>query len=166
MKIVKTISAPENSSQSTLLVGARFIEMHMKPRSLKGKRLSWYLYKLLCDPELEYKLSLLNSKKWKKEYQEEGQNLVPLYFYPNERDWAQLSIISNATGFSRCYIFVYLMLLDLGILKIQKNITKGDKPTEIKLSKVFCSVFIDEMRLLLIRTIQTQQSRLFISSSV
>jgi hypothetical protein len=159
MKIIKTIPAPEYPSQSTFLVGDQFIEMYMKPRFLKGKRLSWYLNKLLCDPQLEYKLNLLKPSNWRKIYQEEGQDLVPLYFYPDEYDWARLSIISNATGYSRCYIFVYLMLLDLGILKIKKNITKEDAPVEVKYSQVFCRIFIDEREQILVRTIKALKIR-------
>jgi hypothetical protein len=155
MNTVKTIRAPSQSSQSTLLVGDYFFKKYMVPRSLKGIVLASYLHKLLEDPQLEYKLSLLKPKKWKKHYQDEGQDLVPLYFFPDECDWARLSLISNATGFSRCYIFVYLMLLDFGFLKLPKNTTQWFNPKDLDISQILCKVFIDERALLLVRTIQT-----------
>ncbi len=117
----------------------------LTPRSLKGKRLAMYLRRLLSDPDLAYKLSHLKPKKWKKQYQDNGQDLVPVYFYPNEADWAYLSILSNGTGFSMCYIFVYLMLLDLGMLKLpKKNITKGVIHLIIKNSQIYCSVILNK----------------------
>jgi hypothetical protein len=155
MNTVKTIPAPAKSTQSTLLVGNHFYKMHMMPNLLKGKRLSEYLHNLLKDPDLEYKLNLLKPKKWKKHYQDDGQDLEVLYFYPDESDWARLSIISNVTGFSRCYIFVYLMLLDFGILKLPENRTKDNFSLEVGLTRLHCSILIDERDKILIRTIQT-----------
>jgi hypothetical protein len=155
MNTVKTIPEPRKSSQSTFLVGNYIHKMYMMPGLLKGKRLAYYLQKLLEDPDLEYKLSRLKPKKWKKHYQDDEQDLVPMYFYPDECDWARLSIISNATGFSRCYIFVYLMLLDFGVLKLPKNTTKVTKPQEIGLSWIKCLIFMDGREQLLTRTIQT-----------
>jgi hypothetical protein len=155
MNTVKTIKTPSQPSQSTLLVGTYFCKKYIFPRSLKGKVLASYLHKLLKDPDLEYKLSLLKPEKWKKHYQDGGQDLVPLYFYPDECDWARLSLISNATGFSRCYIFVYLMLLNFGFLKLSKNITQWLNPDDNNISRILCKVFMDEKALLLVRTIQT-----------
>jgi hypothetical protein len=67
------------------------------------------------DQQLEKKLAMLKPNKWKKHYQSEGQDLQRINFYPDEADWAHLSALSNATGFSRCYIFVFLMLLNGGL---------------------------------------------------
>jgi len=110
---------------------------------------------LLQDPALELTLSHLKPPKWKKSYQAEGQDLVPLYFYPNECDWARLSLISHAAGFSRCYIFVYLMLLDLGVLKIPNNGTRFKKIPEIRFSNFLCSIQLDETEKILKTIIKT-----------
>jgi len=155
MNTLKTIRQPDNPSQSTFLVANHIHEIYMVPRRLKGKWLTHYLHRLLSDPELEYKLSLLKPKKWKKHYQEEGQDLQALFFYPDECDWARLSIISNGTGFSRCYIFVYLMLLDLGVLKLPENRTEGTNPQKIGLPVILCSVLMDKSEQILTRTIKT-----------
>jgi len=92
MNTLKSVPAPTKPSQSTLLVGDHYNKMYMLPRSIKGQRLADYLHKLLEDPLLEHKLSLLKPKKWKKHYQAEGQDLTALYFYPDECDWARLSL--------------------------------------------------------------------------
>jgi len=155
MNTVKTIKEPERSTQSTFLVGGYIHNKYMLPRLLKGKALSYYLHKLLSDPDLEYKLSRLKPRKWKKHYQDEGQDLNALYFYPNECDWARLSIISNGTGFSRCYIFVYLMLLDLGVMKLAINRTQYMNPQDIGLPRVYCNVLMDKKIQMLTRIIRT-----------
>jgi len=155
MNTVKTIREPAKPSQSTLLVGNYFYKKYMEPRLLKGKALSFYLHKLLEDPDLEYKLSLLKPKKWKKHYQDEGQDLNSLYFYPDECDWARLSIISNGTGFSRCYIFVYLMLLNFGILKLPDDRTQRSIFPYLTIFNLHCSIFLDERRKILTRALRT-----------
>jgi len=155
MHIKKEIRAPVKSTQSSLLVGQMIYQKIMEKRGINGKILASYLHRLMADPLLERKLSLLKPKKWKKHYQDEGQDLIPVYFYPEECDWARLSIISNATGFSRCYIFVYLMLLDLGVLKLPENRTQWTESIELKISQVTCSIFLDERRKILIRGLKT-----------
>ena len=65
------------------------------------------------DPFLENKIGKLESKKWKVAYQAGGQNLQKINFYPDEKDWAKLSILSASTGFSRCFLFVFLLVIDL-----------------------------------------------------
>ncbi len=137
-----------------MLFGTWLMESVLKPRALKGRRLSAYLHKLMSDPELQFKISLLKSKKWKKQYQPDGQDLVPVYFYPDECDWAQLGLISNASGFSRCYIFVYLMLLDLGILKLPENRTKVEFPVNPNHSLIICRIKLDRIEKTLKRKIK------------
>ncbi len=155
MKADKSVSMPEKPSQSTLLFGSHLNETILKPRGMKGKILALYLHRLMSDPNLEYKLSFLKPKKWKKGYQEAGQDLVPVYFFPDDCDWARLSIISYASGFSRCYIFVYLMLLDLGILKLPENITIENYPKSINITKLICCIMMDERKKILRRTLKT-----------
>jgi hypothetical protein len=155
MNTVKNIKKPENPTQSTFLVGNYFFKTYVEPRSLKGKFLSYYLHKLLKDPQLEHKLRLLKPMKWKKHYQDEGQDLQALYFYPDEADWARLSIISNGTGFSRCYIFVYLMLLDLGVLKYIIDGTQVKNSQNFEIPKILSRVLMDKNIQLLTRTMQT-----------
>ncbi len=107
------------------------------------------------DPLLEYKLSFLESGKWKKQHQMEGQELRRVNFYPDDRDWGRLSAISNATGFSRCYIFVYLMLIAMGVISLENG---GTHPAWVQghwNSIVFCSITVDAITRKLTRKLQT-----------
>ncbi len=122
MNTINFIPGRTNHSQSALLISSSILKTHP---FLKGKILSRYLHRLLTDPLLEKKLSYLISGKLKKQYQPDGLSLKPVFFYPSEEDWAHLSILSNGTGYSRCFIFVFLLLLDLGLLNLPEDRTKA-----------------------------------------
>lgn len=155
MKQSRSVTDPGLETQSTFLVGESCYANYLLPRVIKGMGVSAYLHRLIIDPELNTKLGYLKPKKWKKTYQEEGQNLKRLNFFPMEADWARLSIISNATGFSRCYIFVFLMLVDLGVLKLPKKGTPLFFAQESCSMRLVCSILLDERRDLLTRVLQT-----------
>lgn len=154
----RVIPEPYHLSRSTLLVPGSYFEKFFSPGPYKkvGRLpLSWYLSRLMDDPMLDFKLSFLKPRKWKKEYQGEGQDLRRVNFYPDERDWGRLSTISNSTGFSRCYIFVYLMLIDMGVISLENG---GTKPTSVRDTwnpLVFCSISVDAIVRKLTRTLQT-----------
>ena len=115
---------PYYRSRSTLLIPeSHFKRFFWRSPYIKvgHQALASYLSRLMDDPLLEYKLSFLESGKWKKQYQMEGQELRRVNFYPDDRDWGRLSAISNATGFSRCYIFVYLMLIAMGVISLENG---------------------------------------------
>jgi hypothetical protein len=58
-------------------------------------------------------------KKVKTEYQEEGLNLQRINFRPTNSDWIELGELALAFGKSRCWVFVYLLKLDLlGVWRI------------------------------------------------
>ncbi len=101
-------------SRSTLLIPEDYYERYIRNKRIGRIGITYFVRNLLNDPRRDYKLSFLKSRKWKKQYQKDGQHLVRVNFYPHEDEWARLSLLSNATGFSRCYIFVYLMLRYLG----------------------------------------------------
>lgn len=109
------IRQPFFSSRSTLLIPEPVFSKYVsKYRKIHNLPISIYLRKLLKDKDLEKKIGqLVQLRKWKKKYQEKGQNLIRLNFYPDDRDWARLTLISRASGYSRCFIFVYLLLQDM-----------------------------------------------------
>ena len=108
------------------------------------------------DPELDYKLGLLKrTGKWKKQYQKGEQNLVRVNFYPDDRDWGMLSAISNASGFSRCYIFVYLMLIAMGILSLDDGGTPSNWKKDRWNPVVICTISVDAITRKLTRILQT-----------
>lgn len=49
----------------------------------------------------------------KTEYQEEGLNLCRVGFRPSNTDWLELGQLALAFGKSRCWLFVYLLQLDI-----------------------------------------------------
>ncbi|KAB2934597.1 MAG: DUF1564 family protein [Leptonema illini] len=150
---------PYYRTRSTLLIPDCYFKQYFwrSPYIKIGHwALSSYLSGLMDDPLLEYKLSFLESSgKWKKQYQEEGQELQRVNFYPDDRDWGRLSAISNATGYSRCYIFVYLMLVAMGVIILE---TGGTEPSYVRghwNAEVFCTICVDAVARKLTRTLQT-----------
>lgn len=111
----------EKPTYSTLLISGDYLKKYAFLRSLNGKQWARYLHYLLSDPLIGEKMKLLKSNRSKKQYQSAGLNLERVNFVPNPEDWAHLSILSNASGFSRCYVFVYLMLFDLRIYVLPKK---------------------------------------------
>ncbi len=152
---IRMIGESFRGSRSTLLVPGsyheRFFNNFIKVRNLP---LASYFQHLLDDPLLGNKLSFLKARKWKKEYQTAGQDLRRVNFYPDERDWARLSAISNATGFSRCYIFVFLMLVDMGVVSLENGGTKPYSGKRAWNPLTFCSVLLDSRDRRLTRTLQ------------
>jgi hypothetical protein len=118
--------------------------------------LAAFLGMLMNDRALYYKLGFLErTRKWKKQYQREGQKLVRVNFYPDDRDWGRLSAISHATGYSMCYIFVYLMLIALGVITLDNG---GTHPIQAGISwnpVITCSITVDASARRLLRTLQT-----------
>jgi hypothetical protein len=144
-------------THSTFLVGKEFFHRFIKPNFSKRKDIAIYLHKLLHDPRLDYKLSFLNSTKWKKVYQSGGQMLQRVHFVPDDSDWARLSIISHASGHSMCFIFVYLLLLDMGYLKlpVKQYGTPLKMHTEPFHYGFQCEIILYERAEILLRILQT-----------
>ncbi len=150
------ISESRIATRSSILVAGHLFEAYIKVGKIRRMSVKLYLHVLLKDPRLEDKLKLLRSRKWKKEYQSKGQNLRRVNFYPVEEDWARLSAISNATGFSRCYIFVYLMKIDLGIIRVADNSgTVRQLDLRTQTNYLICIIKVDRRLRKLIRKLQT-----------
>ncbi|KAB2930250.1 MAG: DUF1564 family protein [Leptonema illini] len=150
---------PYYRTRSTLLIPEEYFKRFFW-RSPYIKVSHWalasYLASLMDDPQLEYKISLLaKTGKWKRQYQDEGQELCRVNFYPDDRDWGRLSAIANATGYSRCYIFVYLLLIAMGVISLEDG---GTSPPWLKghwNPEVFCSIIVDAVTRKLTRILQT-----------
>ncbi|KAB2935419.1 MAG: DUF1564 family protein [Leptonema illini] len=156
---LRTEREPYYRSRSTLLIpDEHFKRFFWRSPYIKVEdwALGAFLSILMDDPALEYKLSFIaRSGKWKKQYQDEGQELHRVNFYPDDRDWGRLSAISNATGYSRCYIFVFLMLIFMGVIVLENG---GTNPVFVKghwNPVVFCSISIDAATRNLTRILQT-----------
>lgn len=150
---------PYYRTRSTLLIPKSYFKRFFwrSPYLKIGHHaLSSYLAGLMNDPMLDFKLGFLErTGKWKKQYQEEGQELCRVNFYPDDRDWGRLSAIANATGYSRCYIFAYLMLIAMGVISLEDG---GTSPSWVKghwNPEVFCTICVDAATRKLTRILQT-----------
>jgi len=150
---------PYYRSRSTLLIPESCFKRFFwrSPYIKVGQwALGGFLAILMDDPRLDYKLSFLErTGKWKKQYQEEGQGLVRVNFYPDDRDWGRLSAIANATGYSRCYIFVYLMLITMGVISLENGGTERSWVKGHCNPVMMCFITIDAAARKLTRVLQT-----------
>lgn len=112
--------------QATFLISQNLINEHPELANLKGNVLRERLKSLLKDPMLMEKMKRLRSLKHTIQYQADGQNLKAVYFYPDPDDWCHLSVLSIGSGFSRCYIFIYLLCLDMGIEKLADDVPMSE----------------------------------------
>ncbi len=99
-------------TQSSLLIPEKFLDDYM----LKTKKTTReaYFHLLLH----KYKGLLLDGilprpSKIKKAYQDNGQNLTKLNFWPENSDWIEIGILSNWLGISRTALFTWLLIMDL-----------------------------------------------------
>lgn len=118
MNITIDILNPRCTSVSTLLISRSLCTLLHKTLCKNECSLKVYFHKLLSDPFLNRKLKFLRSGKWKCRYQSECCDLQRFNFRPHDADWAKLSLLSHGSGFSRCFIFVYLFMLDTGLIQL------------------------------------------------
>lgn len=112
---------------------------------------SEYLLKIL-NPDFYEPLvaQLPPGKSWKKTYQAEGQFLVRVSFRTEDILWGELSQLSHATGYSRCYLFAFL--LD-HYLKLSRTVV-----TKLRLKQprwTLCILHMDERTKRMVRVLLT-----------
>lgn len=136
--------------QNSLLISKKLLNDFEFLKDMSGTDLRELLHFLLKDPDLWKKIALLKSEKYTKTYQKKGQDLFMFKFYPFPEDWCELSALSNGSGFSRCYIFVFLLKFYLGIYKLEKFINhESFEVTILKnsgqdyIEPIFCRVKVD-----------------------
>ena len=104
----------QNRSISTLLIPAH-LETSLKMRIKEnGNRFHVYLKNLLWMYRTFTHSGMIHPPRTlKTEYQEEGLDLKRVNFRPFYADWLELGNLALAFGKSRCWLFVYLLKLDL-----------------------------------------------------
>jgi hypothetical protein len=95
----------KNSYPSTILIPEELIPLLTS--CMQKQTLRQYLHHLLTK-----KIPIPASSKWKTHYQSKGQKLKRFNFRPDEQDWQKLSSLSMGTGYSRCLLFVLMMLAE------------------------------------------------------
>ncbi len=105
----------KNKTVSTLLIPESLLEKFLRKRQKKHKgNTTVYLRNLLALYRvLTYSGMIPPPSKIKTEYQEENLNLKRLSFRPDNSDWIELGELALAFGKSRCWIFTFLLKLDL-----------------------------------------------------
>jgi len=141
LQIVKNSS---KKSKSTLLIPA-FYQTHF--RNKKGRWFSSYLKQLLNRRDLVKHIKKIpGTRKWKKMYQNSGQNLFSVSFYPENDTWARLSALANSRGVSRCFIFVELLKLDLDSKRkplVNRQIFSGTIPKTNTKSRLVLKICLE-----------------------
>jgi len=121
---------------STLLVPSHLLEDLKKKTKEHGNSLVVYLRNLLWMYRTVSHSGMIHPpRKIKTEYQEEGLDLKRLNFRVNNSDWIELGELALAFGKSRCWMFTFLLELDiLGLWEIlsEFGLSLGD-PTKKKL---------------------------------
>lgn len=99
---------------STVLVPAHLIDSLKKKTKEHGNSLVVYLRNLLwMYRNITHSGMIQPPRKIKTEYQEEGLDLKRLNFRVNNVDWLELGELALAFGKSRCWMFTFLLELDI-----------------------------------------------------
>ncbi|MBL0266485.1 MAG: DUF1564 family protein [Leptospiraceae bacterium] len=111
--VMDKLDERENTVSTLLIPECLLKEFYLKNKKRK-EHFTVYLRKLLRRYRTVTHTGLLpKPQKVKAEYQEEGQNLERVNFRPRNTDWIELGELALAFGKSRCWVFVYLLKLDL-----------------------------------------------------
>ncbi len=112
-----SISAVDESKQtvSTLLIPENMMPSFLFLVKNHGAgNISVYLRNLLVMYRIMTHSGMIPSPVTvKTEYQEEGLNLCRVGFRPDNADWLELGQLALAFGKSRCWLFVYLLKMDI-----------------------------------------------------
>ncbi|MCB1179196.1 MAG: DUF1564 family protein, partial [Leptospiraceae bacterium] len=101
---------------STLLI-PEILAIQMEARFNKGYKMHGVL-RFLLNKYRKFIASgqIPRSRKFKLKFQEKGQNLISKKFRPGNKDWAELGIWAYGLGCSRCWLFSYLLELELSLM--------------------------------------------------
>ncbi len=104
----------KDKTVSTLLVPAHLVEALKEKKKDHGKSVAIYFRNLLWKyRNLTHSGMLPDPRKIKTEYQEEGLELRRVSFRVSNADWVEIGELALAFGKSRCWVFTFLLELDL-----------------------------------------------------
>lgn len=63
-------------------------------------------------------------KKPKLTFQDDGQSLQKISFRPDDSDWFELGILAYGCGVSRCWLFTYLLRLELSAISLMVSLSE------------------------------------------
>jgi hypothetical protein len=110
----------EDNTTSTLLIPAQLLEDFLKHKAKYHQNTSLYLRSLIRRfRSITHSGLLPDPMKIKTEYQDKKLELKKISLRPRNSDWLELGALALAFGKSRCWMFVYLLKLDiLGLWEI------------------------------------------------
>lgn len=109
----KNINLEENSVSTLLIPEYLYEDFRLKTKKFKGNT-SLYLQSLLRRFRTVTHSGLIpEPEKLKTSFQERGLNLQKVSFKPKNVDWIELGELAFAFGKSRCWLFVFLLKLDI-----------------------------------------------------
>lgn len=109
----KNIHLEENTTSTLLIPEYLLADFHLKSKKFKGNYAS-YLHSLLRRFRSVTHSGLIpDPEKLKTSYQDRDLNLQKISFKPKNEDWIELGELALAYGKSRCWLFVFLLKLDL-----------------------------------------------------
>lgn len=104
----------EDDTVSTLLIPEHLMDDFLLKIGKRNGNITIYLRSLLRRFRSITHTGLLPEPgKIKTEYQHKKLSLKKVNFRPKNRDWIELGELALAFGKSRCWVFVYLLKLDL-----------------------------------------------------
>lgn len=104
----------EDDTISTLLIPEHLMDDFLLKIGKRNGNITIYLRSLLRRFRSITHTGLLPEPgKIKTEYQRKKLNLNKVNFRPRNKDWVELGELALAFGKSRCWVFVYLLKLDL-----------------------------------------------------
>lgn len=109
----KNINLEENSVSTLLIPEFLLKDFLLKSKKFKGNT-ALYLHSLLRRfRSITHSGLIPEPEKLKTTFQERNLNLQKINFKPKNEDWVELGELAFAFGKSRCWIFVFLLKLDL-----------------------------------------------------
>jgi hypothetical protein len=106
------IDERKRTSSTVLVPDELFLDFEAKVKVSGGVR---KLFKMLLGKYriLTHSGALPEACKLKTEFQDEGQDLQRVNFKPDNEDWLELGQVATFYGKSRCWIFSYLLRLEI-----------------------------------------------------
>ena len=105
------------NKKSSLLIPDSLLEYYYRQSRIAGSRSRYFsLFVLEYIPRInEWKhiLERVRTPNWKTTYQSCDQNLLKKNFVPIARDWEAFRHAAAACGVSMCFLFVFLMSLEM-----------------------------------------------------
>lgn len=114
---------------STLLVPSKYLDYYHNQSNFHGNLSSYFRYLLIQFGsqvnQYENMLTMDRTSKWKTCYQDAGLFLERKNFRPDPENWEQLRHIADSFGISMCYLFIFLMELEM--YGLDSSISKSRK---------------------------------------